>query len=856
MSRVSDSYESVVRGVSEQVPQDRHSGQVYAQDNFIPDPVRGNARRHGSECLDEVQHDTYDATRWVNALADTAGHKVFPFQCMGKEYDLIYRATNAAAAGLDGYFMWCFNRTDSKFIPVVASADALITALRSGGVSALVNLGRFVMVAGNTNVPTFSGVDAWAATNQYLAAWVRGGAYSRTYTIQMTKASGAMITATYTAPSSSYPGVLDTSDIPYTATDYTKQVNDRVNAYNGAVTAWIGTAAAGIVPKNIAANLVTAINTAAAGTGLVCSNVDSTIVMNTSAMTDKIVEIVCYDGGDNSLFRAVGNVVSAADQVSTVHMVGKVIKVRPKKSDDSDSYYLKAVAKVTGQMGWVEVTWQETAGYITTPSNLFAYSTVHNGQFLISGTPAGLDTLSGGVLNTPTPVASACGDRSSTPIPEFIANRIDYLGMFQDRLAIGYGATMFFSRTGDYLNFFRQSVLAVDDNDPVEMFALGAEDDTIRYTTTYDRNLLIFGKKHQYVVSGRAPMTPKNASIVVQSSHEDAVDAPPRNSGNFVFYAKYRNGKASMHQVQIGQLVDTPESYEVSKQLDTYLVGKPSQLVAVTSPNVVFFRTEANRQAIYTYSYLDTAAGTERLFDAWARWTWHEQVGSIVGLSQHDGDIIAYMLRRDSVTGKLFVGAELFVLDTELSDRPYLDSLRRCSTDVFPRTTGTFDPAGLQAAVDNSHEYYLFGTEDGTPAGVTEFATENGVPTAALWRGWNFDTYVTPTNEYVKDRNGKAIVNGRLTYTSILVSIANSSAMKVTVETKNGTNVPTDFTGRLVGRATNMVGRVPILSTAVSAVIGREVRDFTYTLSAKSWLPLTITAIEWKGQYFNNTRRM
>ena len=855
MTRVSDSYASVVRGVSEQVPQDRHSGQVYAQDNMISDPVRGLARRHGSLCLDEVQHDTYNTSRWVSALADTTGHKVFPFQCQGKEYDLIYRATAVAGTGLDSYFMWCFSRTDSKFIPVTASADTLITALRAGGVSALVNLGRFVMVAGNTVVPTFTGVDAWAGTNKFLAAWVRGGAYSRTYTLRCTRQSGAIVDITYTTPSSSYPGTLNTSDIPATATDYTKQVNDRVNAYNSAVTAWIGTAAAGIVPRNIANNLASSFNATFGG---FAGAVDSTVVLNVTSMSDPIVEITCYDGGDNSLFRAVGNVVSAADQVSTVHMVGKVIKVRPKKSDDSDSYYLKAVAKTPGGTGWTEVTWQEAAGYITTPSNLVAYATVFNNQFMISGTPAGLNTLTGNAISTPTPVASAVGDRSSAPIPSFIANRIDYLGMFQDRLAIGYGATMFFSRTGDYLNFFRQSVLAQDADDPVELFALGAEDDTIRYTTTYDRNLLIFGKKHQYVISGRQPLTPQNASIVVQSSHEDAVDAPPRNSGNFVFYSKFRNGKASMHQVQIGQLVDTPESYEVSKQLDTFLTGKPSQLVAVTSPNMVLLRTEGNRQGVYTYAYLDTAAGSERLFDAWARWTWAEQVGYLVGLSQHDGDILAYMLRRDTVSGKVFIAAERFVLDTELSDRPYLDSLRNYATDTFPRTAKgtTYDTAGLQGAVDNTHPYFLFGSEGGAEAKVQDFLTQNSVPQASMWRGWNYDAYVTPTNEYVKDRNGKAIVNGRLTYTSILVSIANSSAMKVSVTTRNGESVPTDFTGRLVGRASNMVGRVPIVSTAVSAVIGREVRDFTYTLSAKSWLPLTITAIEWKGQYFNNTRRM
>jgi len=45
MAKVSGSYASVVRGVSEQVPQDRRPGQHFEQVNMISDPVRGLARR-------------------------------------------------------------------------------------------------------------------------------------------------------------------------------------------------------------------------------------------------------------------------------------------------------------------------------------------------------------------------------------------------------------------------------------------------------------------------------------------------------------------------------------------------------------------------------------------------------------------------------------------------------------------------------------------------------------------------------------------------------------------------------------------------------------------------------------------
>ena len=54
MSKVSDSYDSLTRGVSQQSAHDRLPGQHWEQDNMISDPVRGLSRRHGSVWCDEV----------------------------------------------------------------------------------------------------------------------------------------------------------------------------------------------------------------------------------------------------------------------------------------------------------------------------------------------------------------------------------------------------------------------------------------------------------------------------------------------------------------------------------------------------------------------------------------------------------------------------------------------------------------------------------------------------------------------------------------------------------------------------------------------------------------------------------
>ncbi len=86
--------------------------------------------------------------------------------------------------------------------------------------------------------------------------------------------------------------------------------------------------------------------------------------------------------------------------------------------------------------------------------------------------------------------------------------------------------------------------------------------------------------------------------------------------------------------------------------------------------------------------------------------------------------------------------------------------------------------------------------------------------------------------------------------------MADTGGLTVTVTDANRTWIVTEFSGRLLGRASNTVGTQPIVTTSVPALIGKEVREVKYTLQARSFLPLTVTAIEWTGQHFNNVRRV
>jgi len=77
MAKITGAYKSLVRGVSEQVPQDRLEGQHWEQVNLISDPIRGLARRRGSQFRNSKH--VLDVAPTENTLKDLANFKEYSF---------------------------------------------------------------------------------------------------------------------------------------------------------------------------------------------------------------------------------------------------------------------------------------------------------------------------------------------------------------------------------------------------------------------------------------------------------------------------------------------------------------------------------------------------------------------------------------------------------------------------------------------------------------------------------------------------------------------------------------------------------------------------------------------------------
>jgi hypothetical protein len=837
--KVANSYASLLRGVSQQVPQDRTDGQHTEQVNLLSDPVDGLTRRHGSIWQAERLLPDMTGAQLYFALSDFGNYVTIPFDSGGKAYVILYRKAAPVVPEINLPPFFVYNKTDKVFLPTVRpSVDSVLDAI--GGVAAATQVGKYLFFAGRDTAVAGSSTDLWGSSpnNGRTVIWVRGGAFSRTFSVTVRTTGGVEYTFSHTTPPSSYQGVLDTSDIASSDPDYTKKVNDRVNAYNAAVTAWIGTSTEAVQPKSITNGLWLAA-IAAGVPGLIGVVKDTTIVIQ------GIAAVTVTDGGDNSLIRGVANEVDSASAVSPIHYVGKVVKVRGQGS--AEAYYLKAVAKDAGAIAGTlaDVVWVEGAGIQHSITSGILYGTIVGGTFYYASSATLLATLTSGPH--PEVLSSTTGDHDTSPMPFFVGQKVTYMGTFQSRLLIGAGGVLALSRTEDYLNFFRSTVLTLPADDPFEMLPQGSADDELRYGVLYDRDLVIFGKKRQYVVSGSQALTPTGASMPVLASYEDSADASPVAAGGFIFYTKRGDNTTGVFQIQPGQTENSPESFPASSQIATYINGGATELAISTgSPSHLLIRTTAAPHSLYVFTYLDKQDG--RKMDAWSRWDFSPELGSIVGVSNTDKGPLTFSLRVRPGSHIAYIVADLCPLKTGVSDLPYLDSNR----PALPYVGSLNAPvAGPWAAAFSSASARRFTGAPLEDIGelTSTYPLEPGLTVGALQ-----EAYFVPTNPYMRDGKDKAILSGRLTVTRMTVAYKDTGGIKWAV-TSNGTTNEVEFSGRILGSPSNLIGIEPISTGQHNLPIGRETRQFSLRIAARDWHPFTVTAMEYTGQFFNRVQR-
>ena len=104
-----------------------------------------------------------------------------------------------------------------------------------------------------------------------------------------------------------------------------------------------------------------------------------------------------------------------------------------------------------------------------------------------------------------------------------------------------------------------------------------------------------------------------------------------------------------------------------------------------------------------------------------------------------------------------------------------------------------------------------------------------------------FPAFVDITPPFLRTRTGKAKTWGKLTLGRLRATLIRTAGFEASY---------VDHVKRAV--ATHFAGEFERVRYDVNVWVGRNARDVQVRLSAKDWLPLTINALSWEGQWFES----
>jgi hypothetical protein len=841
--KTSGAIKNLVQGVSTQNPKERLEGQVWTMSNCIPDPIEGAVKRPAVKHIASVYTDLPTASVGMD----------LEFRSIAME------AGEYAVGTYDGRVV-LRDLTTGASVPVYQ--DPASYAYFAGGIKAHSNIGEYTLLAG-TAVPevtqqqlsgifgtayTSNAYSTTAVVNRVVLIEIRQGAYSGVYAIKRTDSTTL---ASYTVPNGSV------------ATDADK-----------------------VQPAYIAGQLYTQLQTAIGGvigSGTIRAvqqqGASIAIFLSFSAI-DEAAGMFADDGFYNTRMVMSDRFSTVSNTLPSVGVEGHVMEIG-KANSRSGNYFLRFEHTQGGSDSstpslqtnkvrpgrWVEtsqsyISTGYSAGGILTeasmPSLLYVYggsAYVGSGEFIAAQV----------LLNTSdviTPLTwgkREAGNDSSSADPFFVGSTISWMGIFQDRLVVLSKGAVSMSRTGDYLNFYRESVLDDLATDPINLTSTFDATDTLVGAALLDKNLIVIGTKTHYAIVGRTGITPTNGALLKTSSFESNPNVPPVSFGNLVYFSSASDTNADILAIQPSDTVDSTYAYPVSSHVDGYIPADIASLTASTKLNILFVLSSTG--VLYGYRTLFNQG--ERVLSAWFDFTFPTDL------------VLKCISIRNTKVRMLFsklIGSKYITLIGELDlDRVgYTGVNRHRYLDFWEEIEAEGSTLELSNALArgaySSDEVIAVDTSTDLAETV---GVKSGVHTDAVFSVTFYDldhtrTYMIgvpylmkfePTMPLPKTYDGKITGVGKLVVGQMKVNYTVGAQFDVVVSDKYRSNTYS-HSARVVSAPDSVVGEAYVREGFCMFPVGSAESSARVAIQTYDHYPLVLSSIDWTGQFFKRGATM
>lgn len=631
--------------------------------------------------------------------------------------------------------------------------------------------------------------------------------------------------------------------------DYSTSYNISINGALAAAKTTSATDAHDIQTDVIALDLHTALSGA----------LDSSFTLTT---TQSVIYIYCTVDFTVDAYDSVGNTniyvfKGAAETLTDLPMVapdGFQMKIYANPSEESDDTYVSFVT--TDQVGiFGRGYWKEDIK----PSILYIVNELTMPHTLVRNNN-GTFTYDVGTWDN-----RLVGDDTSNIVPSFIGQKITNCFFHRNRFGIISEDDIIYSSSKDNKQFFRTTVQALLDIDPIDMTLKHSKAALIRFALEFDETLLLSTDQAQFMIGSydywktTTPLTPKLTTIDYASSYSLYNKVQPVHSEDTFFFCFPKNDWLGVREYRIDRAADTKKAIELTNEIPAFIPTNVFKASVSTTANLLALLSSDTPYTLYMYHYYYNK--TEKIQSAWTKWIFNSDATI---LSVEFTDNLLYLVVSYSD------GVYLETIDlTELKEDSvgFLVHVDRKTTDV------TMSYSSSTKLTTITLPYVTTGTvvcvdENGLDLNITTQGINNSNKTYVTIKGdkssediiagiqYTLTVEIPTIYYYNKAESPPKIGEGRLTLKSITFNYVDTGGFDVEITRLYNGSSTNSFTGRIVGTALTQLNTIPISSGSFITMIAGKNNETTIKLINSSHVPSQILSYSWEGDYVTRGRQI
>lgn len=235
----------------------------------------------------------------------------------------------------------------------------------------------------------------------------------------------------------------------------------------------------------------------------------------------------------------------------------------------------------------------------------------------------------------------AVGDAERNPVPSFIGQPIRDVFFYRNRFGVVAGENTVMSRSGDPFNFWRQTMLALLDTDPIDIASTAAQVATINYALPVNDNLLLFSDQVQARISGGDLLSPKSVANKVLSAFPMDSNVRPAFVGDKVIFSKTEGLSSSLREYWLDADTGTVDQIQITNHCPSFVPSNVYDLKASSICNMALALSSTHTDRLYVYKYY--WSDNQKAQSAWNYWQLATGT-TLVGCMFFDTDLVLVTL--------------------------------------------------------------------------------------------------------------------------------------------------------------------------------------------------------------------